>query len=155
MPVSGEAERRSVERLPRVVFNVVLFLALAALAFGGREVVTLVFKGEPGDFRYALGEVAYALVVVAPVALIFLIPGLLLIEEAVRRRRRRLARALTFPVAALSFAPFVGITAGGAEIIPLALGALAYAALLRMPPGGAARETATSAGPAGGSASAP
>jgi hypothetical protein len=153
MSAQEAADHRSADRRRRIVLNVAIFLALVIVAFAGRELVALEFNHKHRDFGYALGEIAYALVFVAPVALVLLVPGLLLVEEAASRLPRGVVRAFALPLAALAFAPFIGVTGGGAEIIPIGLGAIAYPALLRLP-SARRREHATSGGAAGGSASA-
>jgi hypothetical protein len=112
--------------------NEAVFLAIVALTFAGRQLVAVVVEHEH-DLGYALSEVAYALVVVAPVPVVLLVPGLLFLAEAAHTFSLLVVRALSVPIAALAFAPFFYMTGTGAEIIPLAVGAIAFAALLRLP----------------------
>jgi hypothetical protein len=126
-------DQRLDERRRRVGLNLALFLVLVIVALAGREVVAIGFNHGGGDFGYALGDIAYALAVPGSVALVLLVPGLLLLGSTDRRLPTGVRRALAFPVAALAFAPFVSVTAGGAEILPFAGGAIAYAALMRLP----------------------
>jgi hypothetical protein len=115
--------------------NLLLFLALATTALAGQQLVASSLGHEPGGLSYTLGSIGYSLVVSGVVALVFLVPGLLFLAAA--EEEARLSPVLMYVVAAvvstLAFAPFVFNTYGDLDVIPLAVGALAYAALIRRP----------------------
>jgi hypothetical protein len=114
-----------------IVRNLLLFLGLAVVSIAAQQLVS---GDDRRDLSYILQSIGYALIVAGIVSLIFLVPGLLFLAAAEGKLSAGLLYVVAVVVSALAFAPFLSITNGDvADVISLAVGALAYAALIRLP----------------------
>jgi hypothetical protein len=119
--------------------GLLLFVALVAIAIAGAQLVSANIGHNRADLSWILGSIGYGLLVCGIPALIFLVPGLLFLAAADGKLPRALLHLVAALVSALAFAPFIFVTTGGVDVIPLAAGALAYAVSLAWPPSRSSR----------------
>ena len=119
--------------------RLLLFVALVAIAIAAAQLVAANLFHDRGDLSWVLGAVAYGLLVCGIPALIFLVPGLLFLAAADGKLPPALMYLVAAVVSALAFAPFVFVTTGDVDVIPIAAGALAYAVSLAWRPSRSSR----------------